>query len=390
MMFSFFFDSNRQYPGNHALSNASSLHRHLKKNIRRAWTSPGYHVVNERLYRLWNLSLLAIIGFFALPVIATIYALLRLTQHSPIFYKGIRLGKDKKPFFIYKFRTLAISAEKHTRSCVLPPVSGLETRFGKILRDCRLDELPQLFNVLRGDMNFFGPRPVRRVIARQARRTIARYDRRFSVKPGLVGYAQLYMTHRTSKAIRARLNAHFCKRNVCFWKEPVIMALTVWGMARKGFGMISKQSCHRIKALTLRHREVSACARHCALERMVGGRVMPNTRLEYVCTKKGRIDCLMLSIDHDTLALLAPLPLDGDKGTFLLQKHAKRARKRMIKAKCKVDLVMQGKNTMESVIDTIKMECGEFQYMYIAYYEPFQDFDAYIIDKFFLRNSILI
>jgi lipopolysaccharide/colanic/teichoic acid biosynthesis glycosyltransferase len=390
MPFFSFFNSMHLNRADYALVNDYKPLRLKIKKLNFAWSSPGYRVTNELLYRLWNLSLLVVISFFALPAMGVTYALLRMTQCSPIIYKGIRLGRGKKPFIIYKFRTLVIDAEKRTRTCVLPALSGLETRLGKFLRDSRLDELPQLFNVLRGDMNLFGPRPVRRVIARQSRRTIPNYDRRFSVKPGLVGYAQLYMTHRTPKAIRARLNVYFCKRKTCFWKEPFLMALTVWGMAQKGVGVISKQSHHRIKALMPRHREVSACIRYTGLDRMVGNRPVRKTRLVYVCAKIGHIDCLMLSINHEAIVLLAPVSLDDGEGTFLLQQHAKRARRKMIRAKFKVNLVMRDKNTAGSVFSTLKIGCGEFQYLYIAHYKPLHDFDAYIIDKFFLRNSILM
>lgn len=342
--------------------------------------SPGYRVTNEPLYRLWNLTLLAVIGSAALPVMGAIYVILRLTQRSPIFYKGIRLGRNRKPFIIYKFRTLATCAERRTQACVLPPQSGLETRVGKFLRVSRLDELPQLFNVLRGDMNFFGPRPVRRVIARQAQRTIAIYDRRFSVKPGLVGYAQLFMTHRTPKALRARLNAHFCRRKACFWKEPLIMTLTVWGMTRKGVEMILKQSHRRFKAVVRRHRDASAPYAHADLDRIVSNLAMRKTSLEYVCTEKGHINCVMLSINHEAFAFLAPVPLGTGDGMFLLQRDIKRAGKKMITAKCKVDLVL---------LDTSIME-PRFSYRYSAYYEPLKDFDAYVIDKFFLKNSLLV
>jgi lipopolysaccharide/colanic/teichoic acid biosynthesis glycosyltransferase len=353
----------------------------LKKKVNFK-ASPGYHVTSEPLYRLWNLALLAIIGSAALPVIGAIYLLLRLTQRSPIFYKGIRLGRNRKPFIIYKFRTLATYAERRTQSCVLPPQSGLETKIGKFLRVSRLDELPQLYNVLRGDMNFFGPRPVRRVIARQAQRKIARYDFRFAVKPGLVGYAQLFMTHRTPKALRARLNAHFCKRNTCFWKEPFIMALTVWGMARKSVEMMLKLAHRRIKAFMRRRRKESVAHEHVDIDRLVNNLAMRKTSLAYFCTDKdkGHINCVMLSINHEAFALLAPVPLSAGNGMFLLQRDIKRAGKKIITAKCKVDLVLTDKSAMEP----------RFFYRYSAYYKPLNDFDAYVIDKFFLGNSILV
>jgi len=102
--------------------------------------------------------------------------------------------------------------------------------------------------------------------------------------------------------------------------------------------------------------------------------------LEYVCTEKGHINCVMLSINHEAFAFLAPVPLGPGDGMFLLQRDIKRTGKKMITAKCKVDLVL---------LDTSVME-PRFSYRYSAYYEPLKDFDAYVIDKFFLKNSLLV
>ena len=380
MTFFQFFNTDRLYSVDRYLKFSANQPSRLKKKVDFK-ANPGYRVTNEPLYRLWNLAIVAVIGSAALPLIGAIYVMLRLTQRSPIFYKGIRLGRDRKPFIMYKFRTLAICAERRTQACVLPPQSGLETRIGKFLRDSRLDELPQLLNVLRGDMNFFGPRPVRRLIARQAQRSIACYDRRFSVKPGLVGYAQLFMTHGTPKAMRARLNAYFCKRKACFWKEPLLMALTIGGMVRKGVAMILKQSHHRIKTVVRRHPDESAAYKHADLDRIVSNLGMRQTNLVFVCTEKSHINCVMLSINHEAFALLAPVPLGTGKGMFLLQREIKSSRKKkMITARCKADLVLIEKSAIEP----------RFSYMYIAYYEPLHDFDIYAIDKFFLGNSLLI
>lgn len=374
-------------------------HNSLSQRLRQinkkasACPSPGYLVANERFYRLWNLFLLAVIGVLALPVMGILYILLRFTQRSPIFYKGIRLGRDKKPFMIYKFRTLALDAEMRTQNCVLPPRSGLETRLGKFLRDSRLDELPQLFNILRGDMNFFGPRPVRHEIARQAQRTIVHYNRRFSVKPGLVGYAQVFMTHRTPKVIRARFNSYFCRRKALFWKEPIILALTVWGMARKGFKFIKIRIIERLKAKMIhtQRQEPRFSFDDVKLDWFVDHDTMRVTRLEYVRSTEQGTHCLMMNINDEAFAFLSPVSLDNDEGTFLLQRCIKRSRNKLIKAMCRVDLVPRDIRSIGSKIDVIKRNGGaKFKHMYLAYYKPVRDFDAYIIDKYFLGNSILI
>jgi lipopolysaccharide/colanic/teichoic acid biosynthesis glycosyltransferase len=354
---------------------------------------PGYRVSNERFYRLWNLSLLAGISVVALPAMGILWIMLRLTQGAPIFYKGIRLGKDKKPFVIYKFRTLALDTERQMQQCVLPAGSGLETPMGKFLRDTRLDEIPQLYNILRGDMNFIGPRPVRRGIARKMGRTISGYECRFSVRPGLLGYAQLYMTHRTPKAIRAKFNAHFCRLRAIFWKEPLLMLLTITGMAQKGMGYLGEFINRGRKSRTIGVRCQEARSFFIAekLSLLVDRYCLRTTQLTFEGAEEGNVDCLLLNINDEALSFLTSAPLAADQRTFLLQRQIKRSRKKVVKARCRVYLALRDKNCncMGLKIESIYMNSARFSHYYIAYYEPLSDVDAYMIDKYFLGNSIL-
>lgn len=197
---------------------------------RRLVRMSGYQPSSPVLYRLWNLALVLPLILLTLPLIVLIAAGLALTQGPRnIFYFGPRIGQHQRPFFIIKFKTLRDEAARLTRDRVLPVNSRLETLLGKPLRETRLDELPQLFNVLVGDMNMLGPRPVRHAIAEQARAQIPNYDIRFTVKPGLIGYTQALMPHSADKAIRARVNALLCRRPVDLVQEVVFVALT--GMA---------------------------------------------------------------------------------------------------------------------------------------------------------------
>lgn len=203
----------------------------------------GYQPAWPMLYRVWNLVLVLPLIVLTLPLIVVITLALALTQGPRnIFYFGARIGKDQRPFSIIKFKTLRDEAALLTRDKVLPANSQMETALGKPLRETRLDELPQLFNVLKGDMNMLGPRPVRHTIAEQARATVANYDLRFSVKPGLIGYTQALMPHSADKAIRARVNAMLCRRRVNLVQEVVFIVLTglsvlVW-IGRVGLRML--------------------------------------------------------------------------------------------------------------------------------------------------------
>ncbi len=219
----------------------------LAPSRRRLVRMSGYRPDSPGLYRAWNLMLVVPLIVLTLPLIVLIALALAITQGPRnVFYFGPRIGKDQRPFHILKFKTLRDEAAQVTRDKVLPANSRMETVLGKPLRETRLDELPQLFNVLKGDMNMLGPRPVRRVIAEQARATIANYDQRFSVKPGLIGYTQALMPHGADKAIRARVNAMLCRRRVDLIQEVVFVALT--GLAVLGW--VGKVAVRRMVALS--------------------------------------------------------------------------------------------------------------------------------------------
>lgn len=202
--------------------------------------SLGFRPSNPVLHDIYNRSigLLALIAL--LPIFLIVAAALIVTQGREIYYRGPRLGKDGKIFHILKFRTLDSAAARHiTRDRVLPPGTNIETPLGKILRANRLDELPQLVNIIRGEMVLCGPRPVRPEMAEIARREIPDYDRRFSVKPGLVGPAQAYASHGTCKIIRSRIDNAMLDRPVSYvaeWRLLATIGASVLGMVARDLG----------------------------------------------------------------------------------------------------------------------------------------------------------
>lgn len=148
-------------------------------------------VLAETARRVVDL-VLSIIGVVlaTVPVLA-IMCLLKLTSPGPIFFKQTRLGRHYKEFSLYKFRSMRVDAEADGPKWASADDDRV-TPIGEFLRKTHMDELPQLFNVVKGDISLVGPRPIRRVFADQLATRFPYYGVRFLVKPGLTGWAQTY------------------------------------------------------------------------------------------------------------------------------------------------------------------------------------------------------
>ena len=129
----------------------------------------------------------------ALPVMALIALALRCESRGPIFYQQERVGRGGRVFTIFKFRSMQCSAEAASGPVWATSGDRRVTKLGALLRRTSLDELPQLFNVLRGDMSIVGPRPERPFFVEMFRLMLPRYDERHRVKPGITGWSQVHM-----------------------------------------------------------------------------------------------------------------------------------------------------------------------------------------------------
>lgn len=149
----------------------------------------GWQMVFKRLFDL----LVCIVGLtLVLPFFMVIALLIKLTSRGPVFYRQTRVGMDGKHFKMIKFRTMVTDAEKDTGAIWSPPNDSRITKIGRILRKLSIDELPQLFNVLLGDMSLVGPRPERPELVEKFKQHIPKYMLRHSVKTGMTGWAQVH------------------------------------------------------------------------------------------------------------------------------------------------------------------------------------------------------
>ena len=151
--------------------------------------------------RLMKRGLDLCVAFVALvvlwPVFVAVPVAIRLEGRGPIFYTQIRTGRDEEEFVIYKFRTMRTDAEELTGPVLATENDSRITRVGRFLRASRLDELPQLLNVIRGEMSIVGPRPERPVFVDQLKQIIPQYHYRHNVKPGITGFAQIHGKYNT-------------------------------------------------------------------------------------------------------------------------------------------------------------------------------------------------
>lgn len=126
-----------------------------------------------------------------LPLFPLIALAIKITSPGPVLFRQVRTGKHEKEFVLYKFRTMRTDAETKTGAVWAQKDDPRVTPVGKFLRKSRLDELPQLFNVLKGDMSFIGPRPERPEFVQKLKEQIPYYSHRHFVKPGITGWAQI-------------------------------------------------------------------------------------------------------------------------------------------------------------------------------------------------------
>lgn len=151
-----------------------------------------------------------------LPLFLIVAIMIKMDDGGPVFYKQERLTQNGKKFWIYKFRSMITNAEQDGARLVSQNDERV-TSVGKFIRACRIDELPQLWNILKGDMSIVGPRPERPEIAEEYMKDVPEFGLRLKVKAGLTGYAQVYGKYNTTPEDKLKLDLlYIIQRSLLF------------------------------------------------------------------------------------------------------------------------------------------------------------------------------
>jgi len=187
-----------------------------------------YFGVNRLVKRLMDIAISLTALIVLSPLMLLIAVLIKLTSRGPILFRQERCGLDGKTFQMLKFRTMRVDAERETGPVYTKPNDPRRTWLGAILRRTSLDELPQLFNVLKGDMSLVGPRPERPYFVERLRKTIPHYMARHLVKAGMTGWAQVN-GWRGDTSLRKRLQYDlYYITHWNPWFDLRILWLTIW------------------------------------------------------------------------------------------------------------------------------------------------------------------
>ena len=199
-------------------------------NINKSIQGIDYSLVKKsKIYDFYQRTLdiiLALIGLLVgLPLIIIFGLLIKLEDKGPMTYKQERVGKDGKVFYIYKLRSMRTDAEKFGAQWATKNDPRI-TRVGNIIRKTRIDELPQLFNIFKGDMSIIGPRPERPSFTIEFNENIPGFVNRLAIKPGLTGWAQVNGGYEMTPEEKLKADIYYIKHR-SFLMDMNILLKTV-------------------------------------------------------------------------------------------------------------------------------------------------------------------
>ena len=201
-------------------------------------TNPGWFIFSEGfrrpittrfIKRALDIALSLILLFVFTPLLILVVVLVKLDSRGPVIFSQDRVGKSRKKYMVHKFRSMMDNAEKETGPVWAADDDIRITRVGRVIRKLRIDEIPQLWNVLKGEMSFVGPRPEREHFVKQLEEVIPYYGLRFSVKPGVTGWAQVSYGYGASveDAVEKLNYDLFYLKNMSIYMDLMIVLRTI-------------------------------------------------------------------------------------------------------------------------------------------------------------------
>ncbi len=319
------------------------------------------------LHEAANRGLALLLLLVSLPFFLPIGLAVLVGSGWPIFYGGARLGRHRRPFTMYKFRTLVNGAHRAIGGRMLARGDDLVTPVGWFLRDTRLDELPQLLNIIKGDMAFVGPRPERPEVAESLCSGIAIYGSRFDIKPGLVGYSQLFTPHSTPKRIRALIDDRLIGRQA----RPLLDLLLV------GYTAAVVAGASALRLLRYAGRVLTSGRTRWTNQRRLP-RVHPRRAAVIIHFDDGWTRCRAPVIDINESAFVMvcgePLRTPTPRRFELIIRVGRNGRSRRFSALCRGQVA--------------QVRSAGPGYAYVVTFEPVTDRSLYVVHQHFLRRSL--
>lgn len=176
--------------------------------------------------RVLDLAISIPFTIVALPFMLLVAIAIKINDRGPVLYKQTRVTKDNKTFEVLKFRSMIVNAESGGKAVLAKENDERITKVGKFIRATRMDELPQLFNVLKGEMSLVGPRPERPEIIEEYKEEMPEFGFRTRVKAGLTGFAQIYGKYNTVPYDKLKLDLFYIE-NYSIWTDLKLIMMTV-------------------------------------------------------------------------------------------------------------------------------------------------------------------
>lgn len=330
----------------------------------------------------------ALLLLFSSPVFLALSFLVWRADGAPVYYSGERMGRYKRPFRMFKFRSLVRDAESRIGGDIMSKKMAnqmrLEHQYGRFLRDSRLDELPQLFNVFRRDMDFVGPRPIRRQVYEKHGRQVQNFDKRFRVRPGLLGPSQVFTAHAAPPRLRAMIDNRFVEQKKSALADVGFVAFVFYTLLKNLFIQVVRYSISF---------HCTARASGTAADRRRSRRVPQENAYTRICSQlapnfktfishsedEWEGPYRVLDVNSEALLIETDTPITAQKLDLKLEKnvshrgHAPKKRVAYVTAHLKFRKPQNG---------------DENTYLYVVDYEAISPLNHYKLHQYFLEENI--